>query len=27
VMDACSAELGRRYRDGAANVTDLLPDS
>ncbi|HWA65348.1 MAG TPA: aerial mycelium formation protein [Mycobacteriales bacterium] len=26
VMDACSAELGRRYREGAANVEDLLPD-
>jgi hypothetical protein len=27
VMDACSAELGRRYRDGAANVGDLLPEA
>jgi hypothetical protein len=25
VMDACTAELGRRYRDGDADVTDLLP--
>jgi hypothetical protein len=25
VMDACTAELTRRYRDGEANVTDLLP--
>jgi hypothetical protein len=24
VMDACTAELGRRYRDGAADVGDLL---
>ena len=25
VMDACTAELGRRYRDGDADVSDLLP--
>jgi hypothetical protein len=25
VMDACAAELGRRYREGSADVTDLLP--
>jgi hypothetical protein len=25
VMDACNAELGRRYREGDANVVDLLP--
>ncbi|HVW81547.1 MAG TPA: aerial mycelium formation protein [Mycobacteriales bacterium] len=25
VMDACTAELGRRYRDGGADVADLLP--
>jgi hypothetical protein len=25
VMDACTAELTRRYRDGDANVSDLLP--
>ena len=25
VMDACSAELTRRYRDGEADVADLLP--
>jgi hypothetical protein len=24
-MDACTAELTRRYRDGDANVADLLP--
>jgi anti-sigma-K factor RsiG len=24
VMDACTAELGRRYRDGVADVGDLL---
>jgi hypothetical protein len=27
VMDALSGELGQRYRDGAANVADLLPDT
>lgn len=26
VMDACTAEMGRRYRDGGADVDDLLPD-
>ncbi len=26
VMDACTAEIGRRYREGAANVEDLLPE-
>jgi hypothetical protein len=25
VMDACTAEVGRRYRDGDADVSDLLP--
>lgn len=25
VMDACTAEIGRRYRDGDADVSDLLP--
>jgi hypothetical protein len=25
VMDACNAEITRRYRDGDANVADLLP--
>ncbi len=25
VMDACTAELTRRYRDGQADVSDLLP--
>ena len=25
VMDACTAEIGRRYRDGGADVSDLLP--
>ena len=25
VMDACTAEITRRYRDGDANVADLLP--
>jgi hypothetical protein len=25
VMDACTAELTRRYRDGDASVSDLLP--
>ncbi|HWB67355.1 MAG TPA: aerial mycelium formation protein [Mycobacteriales bacterium] len=25
VMDACTAEITRRYRDGEANVADLLP--
>ena len=25
VMDACTAELGRRYREGAVDVGDLLP--
>ena len=25
VMDACSAEITRRYRDGEADVDDLLP--
>jgi hypothetical protein len=25
VMDACTAEIGRRYRDGSADVADLLP--
>jgi hypothetical protein len=25
VMDACTAELTRRYRDGDADVSDLLP--
>jgi hypothetical protein len=25
VMDACTAEITRRYRDGDANVSDLLP--
>jgi hypothetical protein len=25
VMDACTAEIGKRYRDGDANVSDLLP--
>ncbi len=25
VMDACSAEITRRYRDGEADVADLLP--
>jgi hypothetical protein len=25
VMDACTAEITRRYRDGAADVSDLLP--
>lgn len=24
VMDACSAEIARRYRDGEADVTSLL---
>ncbi len=24
VMDACTAEIGRRYREGTANVDDLL---
>jgi hypothetical protein len=27
VMDACTAEIARRYRDGDANVSDLLPTS
>ncbi|HET7530867.1 MAG TPA: aerial mycelium formation protein [Mycobacteriales bacterium] len=27
VMDACTAEITRRYRDGEANATDLLPTS
>ena len=26
VMDACTAEIGRRYRDGEARVGDVLPD-
>ncbi|MDQ6650192.1 MAG: aerial mycelium formation protein [Actinomycetota bacterium] len=26
VMDACSGEITRRYRDGEANVADLLAD-
>ncbi len=25
VMDACTAEITRRYREGAADVSDLLP--
>jgi hypothetical protein len=25
VMDACTAEVARRYRDGIADVSDLLP--
>ncbi len=25
VVDACTAEMTRRYRDGEANVSDLLP--
>jgi hypothetical protein len=25
VMDACTAEVARRYRDGSADVSDLLP--
>jgi hypothetical protein len=25
VMDACTAEVTRRYRDGDADVSDLLP--
>jgi uncharacterized protein (DUF1684 family) len=25
VMDECTAEMTRRYRDGDANVADLLP--
>jgi hypothetical protein len=25
VMDKCTAEVGRRYREGDANVADLLP--
>jgi hypothetical protein len=25
VMDACTAEIARRYRDGDADVSDLLP--
>lgn len=25
VMDACTAEIARRYQDGSADVTDLLP--
>jgi len=25
VMDACTAEIGKRYRDGDADVSDLLP--
>jgi hypothetical protein len=25
VMDECNAEIGRRYRDGDADVVDLLP--
>jgi hypothetical protein len=25
VMDACTAEIGRRYREGSADVADLLP--
>jgi hypothetical protein len=25
VMDRCTAEIGRRYRDGGADVADLLP--
>jgi hypothetical protein len=25
VMDACTAEIGRRYKDGTADVADLLP--
>jgi hypothetical protein len=25
VMDACTAEVARRYRDGSADVADLLP--
>jgi len=25
VMDACTAEITRRYREGEANVSDLLP--
>jgi hypothetical protein len=25
VMDACTAEVARRYRDGTADVSDLLP--
>jgi hypothetical protein len=24
-MDACTAEITRRYRDGDADVSDLLP--
>jgi hypothetical protein len=27
VMDACTAEITRRYRDGEADVSDLLPTS
>jgi hypothetical protein len=27
VVDACAAEITRRYRDGEADVTDLLPES
>ena len=27
VMDACSAEVGRRYREGTADVADLLGDA
>jgi hypothetical protein len=25
VMDACTAEITRRYREGEANAADLLP--
>jgi hypothetical protein len=25
VMDACAAEIGRRYREGDADISDLLP--